>query len=72
MESRMDPMEGEEVWELGYSAEISMPGRLTVSNTRRLYFSEDASLDHARPPEGQIPLLEQVPSRGQRQENTQN
>ena len=33
MESKMDPMEGEEVWELGYSAEISMPGRLTVSNT---------------------------------------
>ena len=49
VEGKMDPMEGEEVWELGYSAEISMPGRLTVSNTWRLYFSEDASPDHARP-----------------------
>lgn len=72
VESRMDPMEGEEVWELGYSAEISMPGRPDSAQHQKAVLLRGCQPGPCQSPEGQIPLLEQVPSRGQRQENTQN
>lgn len=69
MESRMDLMQGEEVWERGYSTEISMSGRPDNAQHKKALLLRGCQPGPCQTPEGQIPLL---PSRGERQKNIQN
>ena len=49
VQSRMDLMEGEEAWELGYSTEISMSGRPDNAQHQKALLLRGCQLDHARP-----------------------
>lgn len=69
VESRMDLMQGEEVWERGYSTEISMSGRPDNAQHKKALLLRGCQPGPCQTPEGQIPLL---PSRGERQKNIQN